>query len=80
LLAIAALLVLAGPAQRAHAASLLSPLAAIALQQAPDAAAITEVRWRRHYYYRHYGYRRYHVRRHYHYGYRHYRRHYYRFF
>lgn len=87
LLALAGLLLMAAPAQRAGAVSLLNPAVAAAVQQDGTAGDVTEVRWR-HYHYRHYyGYRRHYYRRHYygyrhygyrHYGYRHYRH--YRFF
>jgi hypothetical protein len=71
-LAIGGLLMLAAPAERAQALSLLNPGAAAAVQD--DSKLTTEVRWHRHY-----GWRRHHWRRHYgwhrhHWRHRHWRR------
>jgi hypothetical protein len=71
-LAVGGLLMLAAPAERAQALSLLNPGAAAAVQD--DSKLTTEVRWHRHY-----GWRRHHWRRHYgwhrhHWRHRHWRR------
>jgi hypothetical protein len=63
LVAIGAVLVVAAPGERAHALSLASPGAAVAVQD--DAKpATTEVRWGRHHHHRwHRWHRRHHWRR-----------------
>jgi len=86
LLALAGLLLVTGPAPRAHAVSINNPALVAAIDRDGTVKAVTtEVRWRRHHYRRYYGFRRHYYRRHYygyrHYGYRHHYRHrYYRFF
>jgi hypothetical protein len=58
-LAIGGLLILAAPAERAQALSLLNPGVAAAVQD--DGKLTTEVRWHRHHgWRRHYGWRRHH--------------------
>lgn len=77
LAAVGAVLVLAAPAERAQALSLVNPGAATAVQQG-TAQETTQAHWhgrhhwhpRRHYYPRHYYHPRHHWRPH-HYGHRH---------
>ena len=70
-LAIGGLLVVAAPAERAQALSLINPGIAAAVQE-DSGQLTTEVRWHRHHGRRHHGYHRHHGwRRHHH---RHYRR------
>ena len=83
--AIGGLLVLAAPAERAQALSLLNPGVAAAVQD--DSRLTTEVRWHRHHgwrhhrwhrhhgWHRHWGWRRHYSWRHRHWGWRHHRWH-----
>jgi hypothetical protein len=85
LLALAGLFLMAGPAHRADALSLINPAVAAAVDQDGTGNAVTEIRWRRYHYRHYYGFHRHYYRRHYygyrHYGFRHHYRHrYYRFF
>jgi hypothetical protein len=85
LLALAGLLLVAGPAHRADALSLINPAVAAAVDQDGTGNAVTEIRWHRYHYRHYYGFHRHYYRRHYygyrHYGFRHHYRHrYYRFF
>ena len=85
-LAVGGLLVLAAPAERAQAVSLLNPGIAAAVQD--DSRLTTEVRWHRHRgwgrhhgwrrhhgWHRHHGWRRHYGWRHRHWGWRHHRWH-----
>ena len=87
LLAIGGLLVLAAPADRAQALSLINPGVAAAVQD-DNAKLTTEVRWHRHHgwgrhhgwrrhhgWHRHWGWRRHYGWRHRHWGWRHHRWH-----
>jgi hypothetical protein len=71
LAAVAALLMLTAPAERAQALSLASPGAAAAVQD-DTRAMTTEVRWHHHWHRRHWGYHRHWHHRHWHH--RHWRR------
>jgi hypothetical protein len=65
LAAVGAVLLLAAPAERAQAVSLINPGAAAAVQQ--DAQVTTEVRWHHHWHHRwhrHYWHRHWHHRHH----------------
>jgi hypothetical protein len=78
--AVAGLLIMAAPAERAQALSLSSPIAAAAVQD-ESSRLTTEVRYHHHWgHHRHWGYHRHHWRRHHwhrHYWHRHHwRRHY----
>jgi hypothetical protein len=63
--AVAGLLVVAAPTERAQALSLISPGAAAAVQQ-DTSNLTTEVRWHRHHWRRHYGHHRHWHHRHWH--------------
>jgi hypothetical protein len=84
LLAIGGLLVVAAPAERAKAVSLINPGIAAAVQD--DTGKLTsEVRWHRHHgwrrhhgWHRHWGWRRHYGWRHRHWGWRHHRWHHHR--
>jgi hypothetical protein len=73
--AIAGLLMIAAPTERAQALSLSSPIAAAAVQD-DSRKLTTEVRYHHHWgHHRHWGYHRHHWHRHY--GHRHHWRHHY---
>ncbi|MGL5168884.1 MAG: hypothetical protein ACRC9K_23635 [Afipia sp.] len=77
LAAVAGLLAVAAPADRAQAVSLINPAASTSAKQASE--NITEVHWRRHHgWHRHHGWRRHHGwhhRRHWHHRHHWHRRH-----
>jgi len=60
LTAVAGLLVITVPSERAQALSLSNPGAAAAAQQDVSANGVTEVRWHRGRWHRHYGWHRHH--------------------
>jgi hypothetical protein len=72
LLAVGGLLILAAPAERAQALSLLNPGAAAAVQD--DSRLTTEVRWGHHGWRRHHGWHRHYGWRRHHWHHRHWRR------
>lgn len=78
LAAVAGLLAVAAPADRAQAVSLINPAASTSAKQASETIT-TEVRWRRHHgWHRHHGWRRHHGwhhRRHWHHRHHWHRRH-----
>lgn len=77
LAAVAGLLAVAAPADRAQAVSLINPAASSSAKHASENIT-TEVRWRHHHrWHRHHGWRRHHGW-HRHHGWRHHRRHHWR--
>ena len=72
LAAVAALLMLTAPAERAQALSLASPGAAAAVQD-DTREMTTEVRWHHHWHHRHWGYHRHWHHRHWHHRHWHHR-------